>query len=75
MKTHNIITLTLGAVVGSIIASIIPSLLGGLFLMIAWNTIAWECNLPQFSYWVCVAVFYVLYTFINAARKTSEKDS
>jgi hypothetical protein len=75
MKTHNIITLALGAVVGSIIASIIPSLLGGLFLMIAWNAIAWECNLPQFGYWVCVAVFYVPYAFISATRKTSEKDS
>ena len=64
-----------GTIIGSIIASIIPSLLGGLFLMIAWNAIAWECNLPQFGYWVCVAAFYVPYAFINAAHKKSEKDS
>lgn len=62
-----------GTVVGSIIANIIPALVGGLFLMIGWNGIAWQFNLPQFTYWVCVSVFYVLHSFISAVRsKTKE---
>ena len=28
--------------------------LGGLFVHVAWNAIAWAFNLPQFEYWVCV---------------------
>ena len=74
MKTANVIAETIGTIFGAIVGSAIPSLLGGLCLMVAWNAIAWECNLPQFGYWVCFSAFYVvrsLLTMIRAPKKDS----
>lgn len=74
MKTANTIAETIGTIFGAIVSSAIPSLLGGLCLMIAWDAIAWECNLPQFGYWVYFSAFYVvrsLLTMIRAPKKDS----
>ena len=30
-------------------------------LTLAWNAIAWECNLPNFTYWTWGAIVYGLY--------------
>lgn len=74
MKTANIIAGTIGTIVCSITGSAISSFLGGLCLMTAWNAIAWEYNLPQFSYWVCFSAFYVVRSILFVAR-TPKKDS
>lgn len=37
-----------------IIGAITTLFLGGLFVHVTWNAIAWAFNLPQFGYWVCV---------------------
>lgn len=63
-----------GTIIGSIVGSAIPSLLGGLCLMVAWNAIAWECNLPQFGYWVCFSAFYVVRSILSVLR-AQKKDS
>lgn len=64
----------IGTIIGSIVGSAIPSLLGGLCLMVAWNAIAWECNLPQFGYWVCFSIFYVVRSILSTLR-APKKDS
>ena len=74
MKTANVIAETIGTIFGAIVGSAIPSLLGGLCLMVAWNAIAWECNLPQFGYWVCFSAFYVVRSILTAIR-APKKDS
>ena len=74
MKTANVIAETIGTIFGTIVGSAIPSLLGGLCLMVAWNAIAWECNLPQFDYWVCFSAFYVVRSFLTMIR-APKKDS
>ena len=74
MKTANTIAETIGTIFGAIVGSAIPSLLGGLCLMVAWNAIAWECNLPQFGYWVCFSAFYVVRSFLTMIR-APKKDS
>lgn len=43
----------IGAAIGALIVSIFVA---PLFCMIAWNTFAWEFNLPVFSYWHWMAV-------------------
>lgn len=48
----------------ALIANAIIIFLGGLFTKVVWNTIAWECNLPQFGYWFFVCAIGVLYTFV-----------
>lgn len=74
MKTANAIATAIGTITGSIVGSAIPSFLGGLCLMTAWNAIAWECNLPQFGYWVCFSAFYVVRSILSALR-APKKDS
>lgn len=63
-----------GTIIGSIVGSAIPSLLGGLCLMVAWNAIAWEYNLPQFGYWVCFSAFYVVRSILSVLH-AQKKDS
>lgn len=60
METTKSIFYTIGITIGAFVALFVPSLIGGALLMVAWNAIAWEFNLPQFGYWICVCVFYVL---------------
>lgn len=50
----------LAVILGVIVGIALPSLIGGLCLMVAWNAIAWEFNLPQFNYWICFCAFYVI---------------
>lgn len=69
---EKIVATAFGTIIGSIVASIIPALIGGLMLKIAWNAVAFECNLPQFGYWACVGAFYVPYAFISAMKRTSK---
>lgn len=40
--------------VTAMVVGLIGLFLGGLFVHVAWNAIAWACNLPQFDYIVCV---------------------
>lgn len=74
MKTANAIANAIGTIAGSIVGGAIPSFLGGLCLMTAWNAIAWECNLPQFDYWVCFSAFYVVRSILSVLR-APKKDS
>lgn len=62
----------IGVAISAIIALIIPSLIGGALLMVAWNAIAWEFNLPQFGYWVCVCAYCVVHSLTT---KTVTVDS
>lgn len=60
MNTISNFSKIIAVIIGAIVGIAIPSLIGGAFLMIAWNAIAWEFNLPQFSYWICFCAFYVI---------------
>lgn len=56
----------LGTFVGTVAANYF---LVGLCIWVVWNAIAYQLNLPQFSYWVCVAAAGVLNAFRNIFRK------
>lgn len=57
---------TLSVSIGTIIGWFISIFLDGLMLMIAWNAIGAACGLPTFSYWVYVAVFWVVRSLCNS---------
>lgn len=53
----------------SLTATIVYCLVTGAILYFVYNAIAWEFNLPQFGYWVCVGVTYIIYSFTNSFKK------
>lgn len=74
MNSPKTFSQVLAVIIGTIIGSAIPSFIGGLCLMVAWNAVAWECNLPQFNYWTCFCGFYVvnsLFSIFRAPKKDS----
>lgn len=62
----------------TILAAIAVLFLGGLFIFVAWNAIAHACNLPEFSYWVCVCFVGALGVICNQLgglfKHSSKKD-
>lgn len=73
MKNHPIAA-AIGAFLGNNVAAILPSFLGGALLMVAWNAIAWEFNLPQFGYWVCFCAYYTIRTIFSPRINIEKKD-
>ncbi len=54
------------------IFSLFEPLLNGLFLMIAWETVAPHFGLPTFSFWVYFAVMWTVRAVLHALRPTQE---
>lgn len=55
-----------------IVVTVSRIILAPLCLMIAWNTIAWEFNLPQFNFWVPFCIF-ITREFMKAQVTLSRK--
>lgn len=58
----------------SILGTIIALFLGGLFVYIAYNAVAFELNLPNFNYWVCVCGVGALKLICGSIGKIFHKD-
>lgn len=59
------------------LVGIVTLFLGGLFVHVTWNAIAWECNLPQFNYWTCVCAvgaFGIICNFLGKIFHDNSKN-
>jgi hypothetical protein len=74
MKSIGTFSKFLAAIIGTLVGLAIPSFIGGALLMIAWNAIAWEFNLPQFSYWICFCAFYVIRALFSRNTTITKED-
>ncbi len=40
-------------------------LFAGWILMLVWNEIAYQYNQPEFGYWVCVGIYWLIHCFTS----------
>lgn len=64
----------IGTLIGALLCQAGMAMLVGAFLDFAWGAIAPQFNLPVFTYWVYVAVVYIVqYCFKSSAAASVRK--
>lgn len=65
----------IGTIIGTIIGyAIVVFAIGGIATA-CYNAIAWQFNLPQFSFWTITGVVYVLWWLIGKGVNHNKKES
>lgn len=58
--------------IGAIIGQTAVDFAVGVAVYVAWNGIAYECNLPQFSYWVCTCAWIAIRHLLMVIKRKGE---
>lgn len=69
MKSYQESCAIIGQFIGKIIAGLALVAWCGWVLMLVWNKVAWEFNLPTFSYLTYCGIWYVLRSIIKPITK------